>query len=143
MKNLDELKEILGAMHIQHVEHLNVGGDNMTVYNGTVINHAPQAEAKADAAPADDDAPADEPLVQQLAPIFFGSDTEASVFVARARTMKPTGITQLVAQLVVKKTISDKSYGRDLWKLLHDNGIYTKSETNWNQQVRENLPVKR
>ena len=50
--------------------------------------------------------------------------------------MKPTQITDKVNQLVREKKISDMSKHRDLWKVLHDSGIYDKSESNWNQQVK-------
>ena len=50
--------------------------------------------------------------------------------------MKATQITAKVNQLVVEKKISDMSQHRDLWTVLHDCGLYDKSESNWNQQVK-------
>ena len=75
-------------------------------------------------------------IVEQLKPIFFGIEEEARAFLESIRGMKPTLITDKVNQLVDEKKISNLSKHRDLWKILSDNGLYNRSESNWNQQVR-------
>jgi hypothetical protein len=81
------------------------------------------------------DTRADE-VIDKLKPIFYNERTEALKFYKDIKGMKPTQITDKVNQLVSDKKISDMSKHRDLWKVLHDCGIYDKSESNWNQQVK-------
>ena len=78
----------------------------------------------------------DKVLIEKLMPIFYGNENEATAFLASVKRMKSTQITALVNQLVEKKIISDLSKHRDLWSLLYDSGIYDKTESNWNQQVK-------
>lgn len=78
----------------------------------------------------------DEEVINQLKPMFFGSEEEAKVFLVNIQGMKATQITDRVNQLVAEKKISDMSKHRDLWKVLHDCGIYDRSESNWNMQVK-------
>lgn len=75
-------------------------------------------------------------VAEKLKPMFFGQVEEAKAFLVSIQGMKPTQITAKVKQLVSEKKISDMSHHRDLWKVLHDCGIYDKSESNWNQQVK-------
>ena len=75
-------------------------------------------------------------VVDKLKPIFYGQIEDAKAFLVSIQGMKPTQITDKVNQLVSEKKISDMSKHRDLWKVLHDSGIYDKSESNWNQQVK-------
>ena len=49
--------------------------------------------------------------------------------------MKPTAVTALVNRLVRENKISALSKKRDLWKVLHDAGLYKPTESNWNLQV--------
>lgn len=75
-------------------------------------------------------------LVEKLKPIFYGSESDAEVFLSSIKGMKPKQITDKVNQMVREKKISEMSSHRDLWKVLHDSGIYTPTESNWNQQVK-------
>ena len=75
-------------------------------------------------------------VVEKLRPMFYGQVEDAKAFLVSIQGMKPTQITDKVNQLVSEKKISDMSKHRDLWKVLHDCGIYDKSESNWNQQVK-------
>jgi hypothetical protein len=75
-------------------------------------------------------------VVNLLKAIFYGSEENARAFLDSIRGMKPTQITDKVNQLVGDKQISELSKHRDLWKVLHDCGIYTRSESNWNMQVK-------
>lgn len=75
-------------------------------------------------------------VVEKLRPIFFGDVEDAKAFLVSIQGMKPTQITEKVNQLVRERKISDMSKRRNLWKVLHDCGIYNKSESNWNMQVK-------
>ena len=75
-------------------------------------------------------------VVEKLKPMFYGQLEDAKAFLVSIQGMKPTQITDKVNQLVSEKKISDMSKHRDVWKVLHDSGIYDKSESNWNQQVK-------
>lgn len=76
-----------------------------------------------------------EKVVEELCPIFYEDKKQARAFLQRIKGMKNTDITRLVNQLVEQGVISDLSCHRDLWKVLHNNGLYTPTETNWNAQV--------
>ena len=74
-------------------------------------------------------------VVEKLKPIFFGIEADAREFLVSIVGMKATQITTKVNQLVDEGKISPLSSHRDLWRVLHDCGLYEKSESNWNQQV--------
>lgn len=75
-------------------------------------------------------------VVEKLKPMFYGQTEDAKAFLVSIQGMKPTQITDKVNQLVKEKKISELSKNRDLWKVLHDCGIYGPTESNWNQQVK-------
>jgi len=72
----------------------------------------------------------------RLKPIFYGNEEEARAFLVRVQDMKAVQITTLVNTLVSERKISEISRHRDLYTVLSDCGIYDKSESNWNQQVK-------
>ena len=74
-------------------------------------------------------------IVAKLKPIFFNNESEASSFLSEIQDMKPKQITDRVNQLVRERIISDMSCKRELWSVLHDYGLYDKTESNWNSQV--------
>ena len=75
-------------------------------------------------------------LLALLRPMFYGSEDDAKDFLSAIRGMKPTQITAEVNRLVATNKLSTLSRKRDLWRVLHDNGLYSKSENNWNMQVK-------
>ena len=77
-----------------------------------------------------------ESTVSQLKPIFYGDEEEAKSFLTRVQGMKAVQITSLVNTLVAENKISDISCHRELFTILSGCGIYDKSESNWNQQVK-------
>lgn len=139
-------------------------GANYQVYNGNItgcifampganvtqqVTNPPTREdeeekkkAEGQKLPAADEAEGKEPnvssgpIVSQLKPIFYGSEDEALRFLKEIRGMKPVLITQKVKRLIAEKSISELSAHRDLWAILHTAGIYDRSESNWNQQVK-------
>ena len=74
-------------------------------------------------------------LMRSLKPIFWGDEAMALEFLTAARKAKPKQITAMVNEWVAAKRISEQSCHRDLGLILHEAGIYTPSESNWNQQV--------
>lgn len=75
-------------------------------------------------------------IAEKLKHIFYGQIEEAKNFLKGIQGLKPTEITAKVNELVKENKISDLSKNRDLWKVLHNCGIYTPTESNWNQQVK-------
>ena len=75
-------------------------------------------------------------VVEKLKPMFFGDEEEAKAFLVSIQGMKPTLITAKVNQLVADNKISEMSRKHDMWKVLKDCGIYKRTESNWNDQVK-------
>lgn len=142
-----------GAIHLDHHKEANVtingnvGSDALAKMMSNFFNDAEEADFEE----VNDEATTDkqqqptenssnhskmENLVEQLAPIFFNDQQEAANFVKQIQNMKPRQITALVSDLVRDRIISDISSRRVLWTILHDNGLYPLSESNWNSQVK-------
>ena len=124
---------------IEHVDtinfHMNKDGDFHfesvgQVNDGVVGSH--QKEANSQPEPKDET----QVIVEKLKSMFFGDEEEAKKFLQSVQGMKATQITRLVNKLVEDRKISDLSSHRELWRVLHDCGIYDKSESNWNSQVK-------
>lgn len=115
-------------------------GANCQVFNGPISGCVfAMPGANITQTPAQPSAELDElqkDVVERLRPIFYGQIDDAKAFLVSIQGMKPTQIIDKVNQLVKAKKISEMSKHRDLWKVLHDCGIYDKSESNWNQQVK-------
>jgi hypothetical protein len=115
-------------------------GANCQVFNGPISGCVfAMPGANITQTPAQPSAELDEQqkdVVERLRPIFYGQIDDAKAFLVSIQGMKPTQIIDKVNQLVKAKKISEMSKHRDLWKVLHDCGIYDKSESNWNQQVK-------
>lgn len=115
-------------------------GANCQVFNGPISGCVfAMPGANITQTPAQPSAELDEQqkdVVERLRPIFYGQIDDAKAFLVSIQGMKPTQIIDMVNQLVKAKKISEMSKHRDLWKVLHDCGIYDKSESNWNQQVK-------
>lgn len=77
-----------------------------------------------------------ENMVLELAPIFHNSKARAEEFVYCIANAKPKTVTEEVNLRVKKGIISESSRHRDLWQILHQYGLYTPTESNWNQQVK-------
>ena len=76
-------------------------------------------------------------LVEKLKPIFYNNVTDVKAFLKEISGMKPGDITDLVNRWVKDKRISNYGYSRkgELWKILNEAGIYTKSRQNWCKRV--------
>ena len=144
MMNQEELQKALEAIgkggiqvagdlvvekHVEYeVNNVEPGGIGIQIVNG---KEEPQSEANL-LQRIDEQ---QQEVVEKLKPIFFGIEADAREFLVGIEGMKATQITAKVNQLVGEGKISPLSSHRDLWKVLHDCGIYEKSESNWNQQV--------
>ena len=80
--------------------------------------------------------PGEDALLAQLLPMFYGSEDNAKTFLGSIQGMKGKQITDMVNMMIAEKKLSELSCHRDLYTVLHDAGIYDKSESNWNMQVR-------
>ena len=80
--------------------------------------------------------PEEDALLVQLQPMFYGSEDNAKTFLGSIQGMKGKQITDMVNMMIAEKKLSELSCHRDLYMVLHDAGIYDKSESNWNMQVR-------
>lgn len=114
------LREVLQGIHANQVNILT--GDNAHVSYESAAKTALTEDQKN--------------TVARLKPIFYGNEEEARAFLLRVQDMKAVQITTLVNTLVSEKKISELSRHRDLYTVLNECGIYDKSESNWNQQVR-------
>ena len=132
MNKTNETKESQAPVIHQHMENCQVfngpiSGCVFAMPGASITQHTHEQEA-----------PASEPdtdIVAQLKPMFFGSEADAKSFLASVQGMKPTQITALVSKLVKERKLSDLSCHRDLYKVLNDCGIYTRTESNWNAQL--------
>lgn len=75
-------------------------------------------------------------IAGRLAAVFYGDMEEAKKFLKTIAVMPQKEIPEVVNRLVSEKIISNRSHKHDLWKILHDEGIYLRTESNWNMYVR-------
>lgn len=66
---------------------------------------------------------------------FKGSSGKALKFLKEIRCMIDSEKTDLVNRLVRNGDISNRYKHRKLWEVLRKNGLYNKSESNWNKIV--------
>ena len=76
-------------------------------------------------------------LIAKLKPMFFNDEKNVKEFLKKIRGTKPSFITSLVNEWVSEGRISSYCDTRkgDLWKVLNDAGLYTKTKQNWCKQV--------
>lgn len=115
------LREVMRGMNVNQVNF--VTGDHAHVSYEAAPKTAELTEEQ-------------ENTVARLKPIFYGDEEEARAFLLRVQDMKAIQITTLVNTLVSEKKISEMSRHRELYTVLNGCGIYDKSESNWNQQVK-------
>jgi len=85
---------------------------------------------------ADDDGT--EAMMAGLLPIFYNDEVNVRQFLKEIKGMATKDITDLVNQWVEQRRISDYGYSRKgtLWKILHEAGLYSKTQQNWNHRVQ-------
>jgi patatin-like phospholipase/acyl hydrolase len=75
--------------------------------------------------------------MERLSPIFYGIEDYVNEFLSQAQVADSQHMIKIVKQYVEENKISDLSCRRTLWQVLHEFDLYTKSESNWNQQMRK------
>ena len=78
-----------------------------------------------------------EELIKKLQPIFYYDLVRIGKFLSMISGMKDNAITDLVNDYVNNGWISNYGFTRkgELWKILHDEGLYKKGKANWNNRV--------
>lgn len=76
-----------------------------------------------------------EPLVDALAPIFYGDREETRTFLSRIKGAKPMQVVSVANTLLQERKISEKSCNKTLWEILHDHGFYDPNLNNWNRNI--------
>ena len=78
-----------------------------------------------------------EDLTERLKPIFYNNEDDVEIFLKEIKGMPPNDITDLVNRWVKEKRISNYGNSRkgDLWTMLNDAGLYSKSRQNWCRRV--------
>ena len=78
----------------------------------------------------------DEALVEKLVPVFYGNREIVTEFLGRIKGAKPTDVTAEVNRLLKERKVSDISCNKVLWEILHENGYYPPTLSNWNSQIK-------
>ena len=112
-------------VHDNENVYLNV--DKAEVDIKDLSTHTPEEEAK--------EVP--EELVDNLKPIFYNNEKDVRLFLKEIEGMQPNNITDLVNKWVTDKRISDYGNSRkgELWEILSEANLYTKSRQNWCRRV--------
>ena len=78
-----------------------------------------------------------EEMAERLKPIFYNNEENVRQFLEEIDGMAHNDITDLVNRWVKDKRISDYGNSRkgDLWAILYDAGLYSKSRQNWCRRV--------
>lgn len=136
-----------GANHYDHHKELHIdtvnGGDVGKLISAFFKDDAEEAEiveVKDDSkkVSAEMETPQnDVELIEKLKPIFYNNEDDVKLFLREIAGMQPNNITDLVNRWVEDKRISDYGFSRkgDLWEILKDAGLYTKSRQNWCRRV--------
>jgi len=77
-------------------------------------------------------------IVKQLLP-YFSSEQNAKKYVKQIKGLKDTDIVIITNKYWDASFISEEATPTAIWRVLHDNGIYTSGDRNWRSQVKFNL----
>lgn len=123
------------GQHIDHVDTINFRMDGEGNFQFGMVENANNINDEVKKTVTKD---RDTPLVEELKPIFYNNEKDVREFLKLIKGMEPNDITDLVNKWVTEKRISDYGYSRkgQLWKILHDAGLYDKTQQNWNRRVQ-------
>ena len=137
-QNIDEffsaLSYMYGNLPERHSEPVQIGqlilkvnGDNH--YNDDINKEKPKVVAG-------ESQPMDDETVEKLKPLFYNDEEKARQFLKEIEGMQPDNITELVNRWVEKNLISNYGNSRkgELWQILTDAGLYTRTRQNWNRR---------
>lgn len=133
MNKINETRDSQAPVIYQTIENCQVFNGNITgcvfaMPGANITQHTREQEA-----PASEQ---DDEIVAQLKPMFFGNEAETKNFLTSIQGMSPREITALVSKLVKERKISDYSCHRPLYNVLHNCGIYPRTESNWNYRMK-------
>lgn len=74
-------------------------------------------------------------IVRRLVPYFI-SEEYAKKYYEQIKGMRDTEITSITNKYWQAKWISEDATSTAIWRVLHDNGIYSSSDRNWCRQVK-------
>lgn len=120
-----------GHIQIGQIGHLILKMNGNNYYNDDIGKESPTEEKEEAGQLNNPD------LVKKLKPLFYNNEADVNLFLDQIRGMQPSGITDLVNLWVKDKRISDYGYSRkgELWDILNDAGLYSKSRQNWCRRV--------
>ena len=138
------LKEFMSAlsymediedMHEKHNSTVQIGQLILKVNGNNYYHGNTEMEEPTDA--TEETQPEDNDTVQKLKPLFYNNEDNVIRFLKEIDSMPPNNITDLVNQWVKDKLISDYGNSRkgELWKILHDAKLYSRTIQNWNRRV--------
>ena len=138
------LKEFMSAlsyledkedMHEKHNSTVQIGQLILKVNGNNYYNDDMKMEESTEA--TEETQPEDNDTVQKLKPLFYNNEDNVRRFLKEIDSMPPNNITDLVNQWVKDKLISDYGNSRkgELWKILHDAKLYSRTIQNWNRRV--------
>ena len=132
---LGELKDATeppnGYIQIGQIGHLILKMNGNNYFNDDIGQEGPTEEKEEVCLLNNPD------LVEKLKPLFYNNEANVNLFLSQIRGMQPSGITDLVNLWVKDKRISNYGYSRkgELWDILSDAGLYSKSRQNWCRRV--------
>ena len=110
---------------------------NNYYYGPYMVNREPSACNDPVVPDSESFVPQDTELTEKLKPIFYNNEEDVRLFLKEIVGMKQNDMTDLVNKWVKEKRISDYGNSRkgDLWSILEQAGLYTRSRQNWNRRV--------
>lgn len=123
-------KEEKGARHFHFAGPCTyIEKQEVTVQAGGTFYNGPKPE------PTEGSNEGDDKLVDLLTPIFFGDSEKVKSYLKQIQGCKPTQVVAVTRRYLQERAISDASCHTPLWTILHDNGLYNPSLSNWNSQL--------
>lgn len=116
----------------QNIQHLESQVNNYNYYGTKPVVDATQPGFQ----DADEAALADEALVDELMPFFYNQRDVVEAFLLKVKGAKPVDVAAEVKRLVGNRVVSEMSCHKPLWAVLHENGLYDKTLSNWNQMLK-------
>ena len=110
---------------------------NNYYYGSYIENHGSTTHNDPVVSKTDSFVPQNIELIEKLKPIFYNNEEDVRLFLKEIVGMKHKDITDLVNKWVQNRRISDYGNSRkgELWRILEQAGLYTRSRQNWNRRV--------